>query len=338
MNRRDILKITALAAARNLPAAPSNAVPLFDGRTLNGWVDVENSWYSLQGASIADGVGFVNRLIGGADPFSSYLRTRLQDATKANLAGFASLDAKAQTAALSALGKEISAILTEPPLYEKARFSGVALRPETAAALKRPAGGADLAHLNKLLIEDAYPKEITRSPGPGWIAKDGVIASTGAGRGVLYTTGDYARFRFTFSIRHVSGNPDHQACVLIFCTRPKANEVPLDALAGIQFQPPNGGRWDYRPQMNNNGGGEFTLKSQTKFKPDQWNKVEILADASKGVARMSVNGTEMLTFRDAAAGKTGPIALQMHNAGLFDEYRDLMIEIDPDVDELDSVK
>jgi hypothetical protein len=31
---------------------------------------------------------------------------------------------------------------------------------------------------------------------------------------------------------------------------------------------------------------------------------------------------------------TGPIAWQMHNAGLFDEYKDVMIELDPKDDEL----
>jgi aminoglycoside/choline kinase family phosphotransferase len=35
---------------------------------------------------------------------------------------------------------------------------------------------------------------------------------------------------------------------------------------------------------------------------------------------------EVLDFQDAAAGKIGPIALQMHNAGLFDEYKDVSIE------------
>jgi hypothetical protein len=66
-------------------------------------------------------------------------------------------------------------------------------------------------------------------------------------------------------MRHVSGNPDHQACVLIFCSRPQAGEKPLDALGGIQFQVPNGGHWDYRPGMNNSGGAEFTSVTKTGF-------------------------------------------------------------------------
>jgi hypothetical protein len=42
----------------------------------------------------------------------------------------------------------------------------------------------------------------------------------------------------------------------------------------------------------------------------------------------------VLDFKDVTAGRVGPIALQMHNAGLFDEYKDLSIELDPKDDTL----
>jgi hypothetical protein len=147
------------------------------------------------------------------------------------------------------------------------------------------------------------------------------VASTGSGRGVIYTAQDFSRFRLMFTMSHVSGNPDHQACVLIFCTRPAPGEKPLDALAGIQFQVPNGGHWDYRSGMNNNGGAEFTSINKTRFDIHEWSRVEIVANASNGVARMAVaqppgsKAVEVLNFRGPAAGKAGPIALQMHNAG-----------------------
>src|SRR5437667_3047822 len=44
-----------------------------------------------------------------------------------------------------------------------------------------------------------------------WMVKDGAMGSTGAGRGVIYTKGDYGSFRLIFNMRHVSGQPDHQA-------------------------------------------------------------------------------------------------------------------------------
>src|SRR5258708_930900 len=80
----------------------------------------------------------------------------------------------------------------------------------------------------------------------GWVVKDGAMASTGAGRGVIYTVKDYGRYRLIFTMRHVSGMPDHQACVLIFCTHPQADERLLDALAGSRFKVPKVGHSDYR--------------------------------------------------------------------------------------------
>src|SRR5262249_1808837 len=96
-------------------------------------------------------------------------------------------------------------------------------------------------------------------PENSWVVKDGAMASTGGGRGVIYTQGDYEKFRLLFTMRHVSGEKDHRACVLIFCARPQAGEKPLDALAGIQFQPPNGGHWDYR-QGHNNAGNDYFVR------------------------------------------------------------------------------
>src|SRR5947209_14639273 len=51
-------------------------------------------------------------------------------------------------------------------------------------------------------------------PANSWTVKDGAMASTGAGRGILYTRDDYTKYRLVFTMRHVSGSPDHQACVL----------------------------------------------------------------------------------------------------------------------------
>jgi len=174
-----------------------------------------------------------------------------------------------------------------------------------------------------------------QAPAAGWTVKDGVIASQGAGRGVIYTTGQYDRYRIVFDVRHVSGKPDHRAAVLVFCTAPTEGEKPADALGGIQFQVPNGGSWDYRKGKNNNGKGLFTRLTNPKFDEHQWSRVEIQVNAAAGTARMAVaqpvggKAVEVLTFTDATAGRKGPFALQMHNKGLFDEFANIAIEVNP---------
>ncbi len=180
-----------------------------------------------------------------------------------------------------------------------------------------------------------------------WTVKDGALASLGAGRGTLSTAQSYGNYRIIFTMRHVSYTPppkhDHRACVLIYCY-PVADGK--DAQGGVQFQVPNGGSWDYRPGKNNGGdakhnGGinEFTRLPHPKFDEKQWSQVEILVNTN-GTARMAVAqppGTkayEVLDFNVPDAGKVGPFALQIHNGGLIDEYKDIRIEENPAEDKL----
>lgn len=340
MTRRTLLSLAGLAAAQGQSPKP---VSLFDGKTLDGWIQVENSATSLSAAGITSPAAFAAKLTNGKDAMSAFLRAQLPDVLKADLAAYSPSNENAR-AVISALVKEVNQILSGPSIHDVARFAGIPLRPETARLLGQNPAGLPLARLNKLLLEDAYPAELAQSATTGWIVKDGVMASTGAGRGVIYTANDYSRFRLMFTMRHVSGNPDHHAGILIFCTRPQPGEKPLDALAGIQFQVPLGGRWDYRPGKNNNGGQLFTLIERPPYNVHEWSRVEIVADAATGTGRMAVaqppgsKAVEVLQFKDPTAGKVGPIAWQMHNAGLFDEFKDVTIEVEPKDDRLITVR
>jgi hypothetical protein len=339
MNRRTFAKLAATAWIAQ--GESQAAVSLFDGKTLDGWIQIENSATSLSSGGITDAAAFVAKLTNGTDAVSAFLRERLQDSVKTDLSTYSEATAKA---VMSALVKDLNQVVAGPSIYDKARFHNVVLRPETARLLDQNPRGQQLARLNKLLLEDAYTAELAKSVTTGWTVKDGAMASAGVGRGVIYTTKDYGRVRWMFTLRHVSGDPDHQACVLIFCSRPQNGEKPLDALGGIQFQVPNGGHWDYRVGMNNNGGAEFTSMTKTRVDIHAWSRVEILADASTGTARMAVAQPpeaaviEVLNFKDPGAGKVGPVALQMHNAGLFDEFKAVTIEPDPKDDRLITVK
>ena len=317
--------------------------PLFDGRTLDGWLQIENSATTLGTGGILDTAELARKLATGSDPVSDFLRTGMTAGLRADLP-VNSPSAENARAVIAALLKYLNQQIAGPPLYDAARFHGIALRAETVELVAQTQSGQRLARLNKLLLEDAYPRELAKSVSTGWVVKDSAMASTGVGRGVIYTARDFTRFRLMFTMRHVVGNPDHQACVLIFCQPPRGGEKPLDALGGIQFQVPNGGHWDYRPGMNNAGNSEFTKVTQTRFDPHEWSRVEIVADATAGTARMAVaqpmdaKAVEVLTFRDPAAGRTGPIAWQMHNAGLFDEYKDVGVELNPSDDRLITVR
>jgi hypothetical protein len=348
LNRRSFVRMASAVTAAfsltrggNALAQPESrpTVSLFDGKTLNGWIQVENSATTLSTSAITDQAVFVGKLANGADAVSLFLRSRLEDLVRADLATYSATNANAK-ALMSTVVKELNATIHGPSIYDVARFSNITLRPETEQLLQEDVHGLRLARLNMLLLEDAYPTVLAKSSLTGWVVKDGVIASKGVGRGVMYTAKDYGRYRLMLVMRHVSGKPDHPACVLIFCTRPQAGEMPLDALGGIQFDVPSGGHWDYRPGMNRDGGSEYNTVAKRSFDVHSWSQIELLVDATKGTARMAVaqppgsKAVEVLDFAEPGAGKVGPIALQMHNPGLFDEYKDINIEVDPKEDKL----
>ena len=112
----------------------------------------------------------------------------------------------------------------------------------------------------------------------------------------------------------------------------------------IQFQPPNGGHWDYRPGHNNGGGAEFTKLPHPKYDAHEWSQVELLVNRKAGTAQMAVaqppgtKAVEVLAFHESTAGQKGPIAWQMHNKGLFDEYKDVRIEVNPKEERLLTVE
>jgi hypothetical protein len=358
--------ITAISFCKVEKSQAVAVTSLFDGKTLNGWIDQENSASQFDGGDIKNVSGFAKKLVAKSDPVSAFVNEKLGETNVALLADYLASPSNSVVApavemstnstakkpqapptkekvASSMLAKNLNKIISSGTIYDRARFQNVPLRPETKELLGKNPQGYNLERLNKLLLEDAYLAEL--APGSsGWIVKDGAIASTGAGRGTLYTTGDYGHYRLLLTMRHVSGKPDHPAAVLFFCTRPKDGDKPLDALGAIQFMIPTTYHWDYRPGHNGWGGAEFTTLVKTNFNAHEWSRVEILVDAAKGTARLAVaqppgaKAVELTDYNLSEAGKTGPIALQMHNGGLFDEYKDITIEVDPKVDDLITTK
>ncbi len=163
-----------------------------------------------------------------------------------------------------------------------------------------------------------------------WTVKNGAIHGNGTSRGWIYYNTQVGSFRWIFNVRQVTGN--HAPTVLIWGTT-----TPIrDALSGIQFQPPNGGHWDYRPGHNNGGGSEFKTFPHTKWDIHQWAQCEIVGNQSTGIARMACcplpagattcKATEVLDFKDPTAGRVGPLAIQVHNSGIQDEYKSLYVE------------
>ena len=131
---------------------------------------------------ITDISSLANKLADKLDPVSGYVSAHMDDKTKSSLAAYDTARADGYErgrALLSDLVASLNTILGERSFYNEQRFRGITLRPETQSLLERHPEGRDLVHLNRLLLEDAYP-EISRRPGNslrpfdlGWLRKEG---------------------------------------------------------------------------------------------------------------------------------------------------------------------
>ncbi len=59
------------------------------------------------------------------------------------------------------VGRKLNAVVCGPPLYDDGRFAHVDLSPETARLLDSAADDDDLRRLNRLLLQDAFPSELS---------------------------------------------------------------------------------------------------------------------------------------------------------------------------------
>jgi len=123
------------------------------------------------------------KLIKKADPVSVFVNSKLSDDLKTSIAkylesGNKSLEEK--QVLMSNLASELNNVVEGELIYDSSRFIGVFLRLDTEDLLKKKPTGTDLMTLNRYLLEDAYPKEISRRPGNslrpfdlGWLTKEG---------------------------------------------------------------------------------------------------------------------------------------------------------------------
>jgi MFS family permease len=109
-----------------------------------------------------------------ANAVSFYVKTNLSQPTVAALANYRDSGPEAEalrTNLVQHLAQDLNTIISGPPIYDAARFAGVVLPPETQKLLALNPPGDSLPRLNRLLLDDAYPREISRD-GFGWSNTD----------------------------------------------------------------------------------------------------------------------------------------------------------------------
>ena len=107
-----------------------------------------------------DLASFSGKLKAGREPLSKYLFDQLSKETQQLLNGGGQ-----DNALRRALSKDLNKVLEAGLLYDPARFAGIELTKRTQRFLKQNPQSHTRIRLNRLLLEEAYPKEITKSLG-----------------------------------------------------------------------------------------------------------------------------------------------------------------------------
>jgi hypothetical protein len=180
------------------------------------------------------------------------------------------------------------------------------------------------------------------------ILKKNVMRSTGAARGFLATNKSYQNFRFIFSNRLIATG--HAQNMLLWCQQGAGMTYPNNACGGIQYQPPKGSMWDYRPGQNKSPAGKTSLGGSAGATNMEWTQCEIVAKGTENTFKVACckltpgagpcKGSPIISWKDAtgAGPLKGPVAWQAHNGGHVIHWTDVFIEENPASDDFITTK
>ncbi|HUB87219.1 MAG TPA: MFS transporter [Verrucomicrobiae bacterium] len=126
-----------------------------------------NADFSTMTANDLDLHIFAGELNHSTNAISDYIKANLSPATLTALENYSGGSFPDETNLL----ENLNAMITNSTIYDPQRFAGMALRPETQKLLATNPTGTAVAHLNRLLLDDAFPAGIARG-GFGWSNTD----------------------------------------------------------------------------------------------------------------------------------------------------------------------
>jgi uncharacterized membrane protein (DUF2068 family) len=120
-----------------------------------------SSTSAFSGSDIKNLPMLVSKLRQQNDLVSAFLWTNLPDQKQTMLKNYRSSEPSSnQTQAV--ILQAFNNVIEGPSIYDPERFNGLKLQPETIKLLKESPGGSR-SRLNRLLLEDAYPMELSRN-------------------------------------------------------------------------------------------------------------------------------------------------------------------------------
>ena len=104
----------------------------------------------------------VDRLTTQSDPISDFLWRKFSDTEQEKIRTFQP-SAQNSNQLQGIIVQHLNELIQGPSIYGRQRFQGVLLRPETTKFMHEGPTGPNLAFLNRLLLEDAFPVELSRN-------------------------------------------------------------------------------------------------------------------------------------------------------------------------------
>jgi type VI secretion system ImpB/VipA family protein len=122
----------------------------------------ESSSLFLRG-DLKNAGGLATKLQAGKDPVSQYIKSQFGDDTQRLLQDYDGSEQSVDTLR-RALVNEFNRLINGASLFDEKRFAKVKLSGEAQKLIGQNPKGVSLVRLNRLLLEDAFPQEIIRSP------------------------------------------------------------------------------------------------------------------------------------------------------------------------------
>ncbi len=124
-------------------------------RSLGGSPPVIHAPAAFSAADVKDPAGLARRLGQPADSVSQFVSSRLSDKGRQSL--------QDPSVSITNLVGDLNALIRGGSIYDAQRFEGVSLSSESRRLLTQNVRSEALAYLNRLLLEDAFPKELAQN-------------------------------------------------------------------------------------------------------------------------------------------------------------------------------
>ena len=119
---------------------------------------------TFSAAEVVDLGSLTSKLKQSSRPIDAWLTRQLSPATQEALAKWQGQSSDKDLLQEALLGELNTKVIPGHAIFEQERFAGISLRDETKKLIAQNPRRSNLERLNRLLIEDAYPTELSRNP------------------------------------------------------------------------------------------------------------------------------------------------------------------------------